>query len=154
MEPKKIYRTHKSEVPEGEHVVPLGKGRVVRDGHDCTVVAWGAMVEVCEKAADELAKRGRRIEIVDPRTLVPLDEAVILESVKKTGRLVVVYEAPRTSGFGGEIAAIVAEKAIQWLEGPIVRVSGFDTPFPYALEGIYMPDVRRVVRGVDKTFEF
>lgn len=154
LEPKKIYRTMKADVPEGEHVVPLGKGRIVREGSDCTIVAYGAMVEVCEKAADELAKQGKNIEIVDPRTLVPLDEEIILESVRKTGRLVTVYEAPKTGGFGGEIAAIVAEKALASLEGPIVRVAGFDTPFPYALEGIYMPDVRRVVRGVERTFEW
>ena len=152
LEPKKIYRTLKGEVPEGEHAVPLGVGRIAREGTDCTVVAWGAMIEICEKAAEELQKSGKSIEIVDPRTLVPLDEKIILDSVKKTGRLVTVYEAPRTSGFGGEIAAIVAEKAIEYLEGPIVRVAGFDTPFPYALEGIYMPDVRRVVRGIEKTF--
>jgi len=154
LEPKKIYRTAKGEVPEGEHSVPLGKGRVVREGTDCTIVAYGAMVELCEKAAKELEQRGRSIEIIDPRTLVPLDEDMILASVKKTGRLVTVYEAPKTSGFGGEIAAIVAEKAIEYLEGPIVRVAGFDTPFPYTLEGIYMPDVRRIVAGVEKTFNW
>ncbi len=155
LEPKKIYRTMKGEVPEGEHTVPLGKGRIVREGKDCTIVAYGSMVEICEKAADELEKqRGLQVEIVDPRTLVPLDEEIILDSVKKTGRLVTVYEAPKTGGFGGEIAAIVAEKAIASLEGPIVRVAGFDTPFPYTLEGIYMPDVRRVVRGVERTFDW
>jgi 2-oxoisovalerate dehydrogenase E1 component beta subunit len=152
LEPKRIYRHHKGEVPEGEHVVPLGKGRVVREGTDVTLVAWGAMVSVCEKAAEEAEKKGRSVEIIDPRTLVPLDEQIILESVKKTGRAVMVYEAPKTSGFGGEIAAILAEKAIEYLEGPIVRVAGFDTPFPYALETSYMPDVRRVLKGIDKTF--
>jgi pyruvate/2-oxoglutarate/acetoin dehydrogenase E1 component len=154
LEPKKIYRSIKGEVPEGEHVVPLGKGRVVREGTDVTIVAYGAMVEVCEKAAVELEKDGKSVEIIDPRTLVPLDEELILESVRKTGRLVTVYEAPKTSGFGGEIAAIVAEKAVDSLEGPIIRVAGFDTPFPYSLEGIYMPDVRRVVAGVRKTFDW
>jgi pyruvate/2-oxoglutarate/acetoin dehydrogenase E1 component len=154
LEPKKIYRSIKGEVPEGEHVVPLSKGRVVREGTDVTIVAYGAMVEVCEKAAVELEKDGKSVEIIDPRTLVPLDEELILESVRKTGRLVTVYEAPKTSGFGGEIAAIVAEKAVDSLEGPIIRVAGFDTPFPYSLEGIYMPDVRRVVAGVRKTFDW
>lgn len=154
MEPKKIYRTMKGDVPDGEHAVPLGKGRIVREGTDCTVVAWGAMIEVCEKAADEFAKKGKSIEIVDPRTLVPLDEEIIVASVKKTGRFATVYEAPRTGGFGGELCAIVAERAIEYLEGPIARVAGFDTPFPYALEGIYMPDVRRVVRGIERTFDW
>jgi 2-oxoisovalerate dehydrogenase E1 component beta subunit len=152
LEPKRIYRSVKSEVPAGEHVVPLGKGRIVREGTDCTVVAWGAMVPVCEKAAVEAEKAGRSIEIIDPRTLVPLDERMILDSVRKTGRCVVVYEAPKSCSFGSEIAAIVAEKAIEYLEGPVVRVGGFDTPFPYSLEHLYMPDPRRVLKGIEKTF--
>ncbi len=152
LEPKRIYRTHKGEVPDGEHVVPLGKGRVAREGTDCTIVAWGAMVGICEKAADEAAKQGKSIEIIDPRSLVPLDEELILESVKKTGRCLVVYEAPKSCSFGSEIAAIVAEKAIEYLEGPVARVGGFDTPFPYSLEHLYMPDVRRVLKGIEKTF--
>ncbi len=154
MEPKKIYRTMKADVPEGEHVVPLGKGRVVREGTDCTVVAWGAMVELCEKAAEQLAATGKSIEIIDPRTLVPLDEKIIVDSVKKTGRFATVYEAPRTGGFGGELAAIVAEKCIEYLEGPVVRVAGFDVPFPYTLESVYMPDVRRIVSGINRTFDW
>jgi len=152
LEPKRIYRTVKGEVPDGEHVVPLGKGRVVREGSDCTVVAYGAMVQVAEKAAAEASEHGRDVEIIDPRTLVPLDEDLILESVKKTGRCVVVYEAPKTGGYGAELAAVVAEKAIEYLEGPIVRVAGFDTPFPYTLEHLYMPDQKRVLAGIEKTF--
>jgi pyruvate dehydrogenase E1 component beta subunit len=154
LEPKRIYRTAKGEVPEGEHVVPLSKGRVVREGTDCTVVAYGAMVGLCEQAADEAAKLGKSIEIIDPRTLVPLDESIILESVKKTGRCVTVYEAPKTCGYGAEIAALVAEKVIEYLEGPVVRVAGFDTPFPYSLENLYMPDVRRILKGIQKTFSW
>ena len=154
LEPKRLYRASKGEVPEGEHVVPIGKGRVVREGTDCTVVCYGSMVPICEKAAEEAERQGKSVEIVDPRTLVPLDEPVILESVKKTGRCVVVYEAPKTCGFGAEIAAIVAEKAIEHLEGPIVRVAGFDTPFPYTLEYLYMPDVRRVLKGIEKAFSW
>ena len=154
LEPKRIYRSMKGDVPEGEYTVPLGKGRTVREGKDCTVVAWGAMVDVCEKAAVELAAKGKDVEIIDPRTLVPLDEALILASVRKTGRLVIVAEAPRTGGFAGEIAAIVAEKAVGSLEGPIVRVTGFDVPFPYTLEGVYMPDPRRVIRGVEDSFNW
>ena len=153
LEPKKIYRdlNVKGQVPEGEYVVPLGKGRVVREGSDCTIVTWGAMVPVAERAAEEA---GRSIEIIDPRTLVPLDEQIILDSVKKTGRCVIVCEAPRTGSFAGEIAAILAEKVVEHLEGPIVRVTGFDTPFPYSLENLYMPDVRRVRAGIDKTFSW
>jgi 2-oxoisovalerate dehydrogenase E1 component beta subunit len=154
LEPKRIYRSAKGEVPEGEHIVPLGKGRVVREGTDVTIVAYGAMVGICEKAADEAQKRGRSVEIIDPRTLVPLDEQMILDSVRKTGRCVVVFEAPKTCSYGSEIAAIVAEKAIGSLEGPVVRVGGFDTPFPYSLEHLYMPDVRRVLRGIEATFQW
>jgi len=109
-------------------------------------------VPVCEKAAEEAAESGRSVEVVDLRTLVPLDEETILASVKKTGRVVVVYEAPKTGGFGGELSAIIAEKAIEYLEGPIVRVAGFDTPFPYTLEPLYMPDSKRVLDGIERTF--
>jgi pyruvate dehydrogenase E1 component beta subunit len=154
LEPKKLYRAVKGDVPEGEHYVPLGKGRIVREGTDVTVVAYGSMVPVCEQAAEEMAKQGKSVEIVDPRTLVPLDEQMILDSVRKTGRCVVVYEAPKTCGYGAEIAAIVAEKVIEHLEGPVVRVAGFDTPFPYTLEYLYMPDVRRIVKGIEKTFQW
>jgi pyruvate dehydrogenase E1 component beta subunit len=154
LEPKRIYRSVKGEVPEGEHTVPLGKGRVVREGTDVTIVAYGSMVGICEQAAEKAAELGRSVEIIDPRSLVPLDEELILESVRKTGRCVVVFEAPRTCSFGSEIAAIVAEKAIAHLEGPVIRVGGFDTPFPYSLEHLYMPDVRRVLKGIEKTFQW
>jgi pyruvate dehydrogenase E1 component beta subunit len=154
LEPKRIYRTSKDEVPEGEHVVPLSRGRVAREGTDCTVIAYGSMVDICQAAADELAKQGKSVEIIDPRTLVPLDENIVIDSVKKTGRCAVVYEAPKTCGYGAEIAALVAEQAIEYLEGPIVRVAGFDTPFPYTLENLYMPDVRRIVQGIQKTFNW
>jgi 2-oxoisovalerate dehydrogenase E1 component beta subunit len=154
MEPKAIYRTLKEEVPEHDYTVPLGKARIVRPGSSVSLIAWGAMVEKCEKAAKELATEGIECEIVDVRTLVPLDEETILESVKKTGRAVIVYEAPRTSGFGGEISAILAEKAIEYLEAPIVRVTGFDTPFPYALESLYMPEAGRIREAVQKVVKF
>ena len=110
------------------------------------------MVPVCEQAADAVA--GRSIEILDLRTLVPLDEQAVVDSVRKTGRCVIVQEAPKTCGYGAELAAIVAEKCIEYLEGPVVRVTGFDTPFPYALEHLYMPDSKRVLAGIDKTFHW
>lgn len=154
LEPKRSYRTIKGEVPTGEHAIPFGKGRVVREGSDVTVVCYGAMVPTVEKAAEKVAEAGKSVEIIDPRTLVPLDEELILESVRKTGRCVVVYEAPKSCSFGSEIAATVAEKAIGSLEGPVVRVGGFDTPFPYSLENLYMPDVRRIVKGIEKTFHW
>ena len=153
LEPKRIYRHGKGEVPVGEHVVPLGKARVAREGSDVTVLCYGSMVPMCEQAADEaLQLGGRKVEVIDLRTLVPLDEQTVLESVKKTGRCVIVYEAPKTCGYGAELAALVAEKCIEYLEGPVVRVAGFDTPFPYTLEPLYMPDVKRVVAGIERTF--
>lgn len=152
LEPKALYRHAKGEVPHGEHVVPIGKARIAREGTDVTILCYGAMVPVCEAAAKEAEANGRSVEVVDLRTLVPLDEATVLESVKKTGRCVVVYEAPKTCGYGAELSAIVAEKCIEYLEGPIVRVAGFDTPFPYTLEHLYMPDTKRVLAGIDKTF--
>lgn len=152
LEPKALYRHAKGEVPLGEHVVPIGKARIAREGTDCTVLCYGAMVPVCLAAAETAAQNGRSIEVVDLRTLVPLDEDTLLESVKKTGRCVVVYEAPKTCGYGAELSAIVAEKAIEYLEGPVVRVAGFDTPFPYTLEHLYMPDQKRVLAGIEKTF--
>ncbi len=154
LEPKAIYRKAKGEVPQGDEIVQLGKGRVARKGSDVTLVAWGAMVPICEAAADRAAERGISAEIIDVRTLVPLDENLIIESVAKTGRVVIVHEAARTGGFGGEISAILAEKAILYLEAPVIRVAGFDTPFPYSLEGLYMPDDFRVWNAIKQVTEF
>jgi pyruvate/2-oxoglutarate/acetoin dehydrogenase E1 component len=141
-EPKLVYRTARGEVPDGEHVVPLGKARIVREGDELTVVAYGAMVGVAEAAADALAAS---VEIVDVRTLKPLDEETLLASVAKTGRVVIVQEAPRVAGFGAELAAVIAEKAILDLRGPVIRVTGFDVPYPFwQLENAYMPSVGRV----------
>lgn len=152
LEPKRIYRHGKGEVPIGEHVVALGKGRIARPGKDCTIVTYGAMVPVCESAAAEAAQHGREVEVIDLRTLVPMDEQLVIESVRRTGRCVVVNEAPKTCGYAAEIAALVAEKCIEHLEGPVVRVTGFDTPFPYTLEHLYMPDQKRVLAGIERTF--
>jgi pyruvate dehydrogenase E1 component beta subunit len=144
-EPKLHYRTAKGEVPEGEHVVPLGQARVAREGTDITFVAYGAMVPLAESAADALAD-GASVEVLDIRSLKPLDEDALLASVAKTGRAVLVQEAPRTCGYAAEIAAILAEKAIFDLRGPVVRVTGYDVPYPYwQIEDAYMPSVERVV---------
>jgi len=153
-EPKRIYRSIKEEVPEGAYEVPLGKARVAREGTDCTIVTWGAMVSTCEKAAEAAAEKGLSMEIIDLRTLVPLDEEAFLTSVRKTGRCVVASEAPRICGFASEISAIVAEKAIESLEAPVLRVTGFDTPFPYSLEHVYMPDAKRVLAAVEHAVKF
>jgi pyruvate dehydrogenase E1 component beta subunit len=151
-EPKLVYRTSRGEVPEGEHVVPLGKARFAREGSALTLVAYGAMVPVAERAADEL---DADVEVLDLRTLKPLDEEALLASAAKTGRVVVVQEAPRTCGYAAEVAAILAEKAILDLRGPVVRVTGFDVPYPYwQLEDHYMPSVERVVAAARRLLEF
>jgi pyruvate dehydrogenase E1 component beta subunit len=148
LEPKLIYRTARGEVPDGEHVVPLGKARVAREGTDVTVVGYGAMVPLAERAADELSGEAS-VEVLDLRTLKPLDEEALLAAAAKTGRVVVVQEAPRTCGFAAEVAAVLAEKAIYDLQGPVLRVTGYDVPYPYwQIEDAYMPSVARVADAV------
>jgi pyruvate dehydrogenase E1 component beta subunit len=150
LEPKLIYRTERGEVPEGEHVVPLGKARLAREGDDITLVAYGAMVPLCERVAETLENEAS-VEVLDIRTLKPLDEDALLESAAKTGRVVIVQEAPRTAGFGAELAALIAERAIFDLQGPVLRVTGYDVPYPYwAIEDAYMPSVDRVSAAVRK----
>jgi len=145
LEPKLIYRTARGEVPEGEHVVPLGKAHVVREGADLTLVAYGAMVPLAERAADALEGEAS-VEVLDLRSLKPLDEEALLASAAKTGRVVVVQEAPRVCGFAAEVAAVLAEKAIYDLRGPVLRVTGYDVPYPYwQLEDAYMPSLERVL---------
>src|ERR687888_138730 len=145
-EPKLVYRTARGLVPEGEHVVPLGRARLAREGTDVTLVCYGAMVPVCERAADAV---DASVEVLDLRSLRPLDEEALLASVAKTGRVVIVHEAPRTAGFGAELAAIIAEKAIFDLQGPVLRVTGYDVPYPYwTIEDHYMPSVERVADAV------
>jgi len=151
-EPKLIYRSERQDVPEGDYVVPLGKARLAREGTDITLVAYGAMVPLCERAADEL---DASVEVLDIRSLKPLDETALLASAAKTGRVVIVQEAPRVNGFAGELAAILAEKAILDLRGPVLRVTGFDVPYPYwKIEDAYMPSVDRVVDAARKLLEY
>jgi pyruvate/2-oxoglutarate/acetoin dehydrogenase E1 component len=153
LEPKLHYRTIKGEVPEGEHVVPLGKARLAREGEDVTLVAYGSMVPLCEEAADALDDVS--VEVLDVRTLKPLDEEALLTSAAKTGRVVIVQEAPRTCGYAAELAAILAEKAILDLRGPVLRVTGYDVPYPYwQIEDAYMPSVDRVVDAARRLLEF
>jgi pyruvate dehydrogenase E1 component beta subunit len=154
LEPKLHYRTMRGEVPEGEYTVPLGEARLAREGTDVTLVAYGSMVPLCEQAADGLDGEAS-VEVLDLRTLKPLDEDALLESAAKTGRVVIVQEAPRTAGFGAELAAILAEKAILDLRGPVIRVTGYDVPYPYwQIEDAYMPSVERVTDAVRKLLEF
>ncbi|WP_027878417.1 alpha-ketoacid dehydrogenase subunit beta [Meiothermus cerbereus] len=150
LEAIKLYRGVKGEVPEGYYTLPIGKARVVREGSAASLFCYGGMVEVCLKAAEVAAREGVELEVVDLETLVPLDTPTILASVQKTGRAVVVYEAMRTGGFGAEVAARIAEEALDYLQAPIVRVAGWDAPYPpfSAVENFYRPDARRVLEAV------
>jgi pyruvate dehydrogenase E1 component beta subunit len=152
LEPKMLYRSPREDVPEGEHLVELGKARVAREGSDVTLIAYGGMVPVALAAADELEASA---EVVDLRTLKPLDEETLLASVGKTGRAVIVQEAPRVAGFGAEIAAVLGEKAILDLRAPIVRVTAPDAPFPFwSVEEEYIPSPARVVEAAEKVLAF
>ncbi len=147
-EPKRIYRAAKGEVPEGDYTVPLESAAVVREGKHVTVIAYGAMLYEALDAAEKAASQGVEAEVIDLRTLWPVDIDTIVESVKKTGRLVIVHEAPKTCGFGSELVSLVCEKAFYHLEAPPVRVTGFDTPFPYTLEMEYLPLSHRILPAV------
>jgi len=155
-EPARVYRAIKMEVPEEEYVIPLGLARVAREGRDLTLIAWGAQVRIALEAAERVAAEGRcDVEVIDVRTLSPFDSVTVTASVVKTGRAVVVHEAPRTGGFGAEIAAQIMERAILHLKAPVRRVTGFDTMPPLAkLEDYFHPDVDRVVDEIIATMEF
>jgi len=154
MEPKRIYRAAKGEVPEGDYAVDIGKASVLREGAQCTVIAWSGMVSIAEEAARKAADAGLSIEVIDLRTLMPFDIETITASVSKTGRAVIVHEAPRTCGFGAELVASIQERAMASLEAPILRVTGFDTPFPYSLEHEYLPNPDRIIGAVRQTLEW
>jgi len=154
LEPKRIYRLQKQEVEDNGGALPLDTCYILREGDDVTIVTWGAMTFETLKAAEELDKEGISAEVIDLATISPMDLDTILESVEKTGRLVIVHEAARTCGVGAEVAAGVAEKGIWDLKAPIVRVTGYDTVMPlFKLEYEYLPSVARIIDGVKKTFE-
>ena len=147
-EPKRIYRAFREEVPEDEYTVPIGKARVVTEGDDITMVSWGASVVQCMNAIEQSS---HSIELIDLRTIQPLDSDTIAESVRKTGRLVIVQEAPRTCGLASEIATRVMEDCFLHLEAPIQRVTGFDTIMPYyKLELDYLPDTERIGKALEE----
>lgn len=155
-----MYYEHKQllglagDVPEGDYTIPIGKADIKREGSDVTIVAWSWMVQKALAAAEELAKDGINAEVLDPRTLVPLDKEALLKSVAKTGRLVIAQEACKTLGFGSEIAAIVAEEGLDYLNAPIARVTAPDTPIPFSpvLEQAYIPSVEKIVAAVKTMF--
>lgn len=155
LEPKRVYRTVKEELPtEEDFAIPFGRAKVVVEGTGVTLVTWAAMVHTCKAAAELAAKENISVELIDMRTLMPFDIETVLASVKKTGRVVVAHEATKISGFGGEVAAQIAERAIDSLQAPIVRLGGFDAPFPYALENTYLPSPERVLRAIRKAASY
>jgi 2-oxoisovalerate dehydrogenase E1 component beta subunit len=145
LEPKRLYRAAKGEVPEGHYTVPLESAKVVRSGADVTVIVYGAMLYEALDAAEKGGGGGIECTVIDLRTLWPVDIETLLQSVRATGRLVVVHEAPRTCGFGAELVSLITERAFYSLEAPPVRVTGFDTPFPYSLEMEYLPLSHRIL---------
>ena len=154
-EPKRIYRSFREAVPEGDHEVPLGEATVRREGEDVTLIAWGSMLHYALEAAENLGEDGVDAEVVDLRSISPLDRETIVESVKKTGRAVVVHEAPRSGGFAGEVVASVNEEALMYLEAPIERVTGYDTPMPMlAREDYYLPNPPRIEEAVRSVLEY
>nr|WP_275973961.1 transketolase C-terminal domain-containing protein [Shewanella pneumatophori] len=153
-EPKRLYRASVGEVPEGEHIIELGKAEVVQEGSDITLLGWGAQMEILEHAAEKAAKKGISCEIIDLRTLSPWDVDTVAESVKKTGRLLINHEAPLTGGFAGEIAATIQQECFLYLESPIARVCGLDTPYPLIHEKEYMPDALKTYEAILASVNF
>jgi 2-oxoisovalerate dehydrogenase E1 component beta subunit len=153
-EHKKLYRLPRlrEELPADDYIVEIGKARTAREGRELSIITFGAMVLTALDAAAELEKEGIDVEVIDLRTLAPMDKQAILESVKKTSKVMVLHEASRTGGIGGEIAATIAEEAFEWLDAPIVRVASIDTPVPYSppLEEYYMPQIKDVLDAARK----
>ena len=155
LEPKRIYRAIREEVPEGDYTIPLGKARVIQEGTQITVIAWGAMIREALNAAEKLKPEKVSVEVIDLRTISPMDVDTIITSVRKTGRAVIVHEAPKTCGLGAEIIALINEKALLSLQAPIERVTGFDIPVPLMKsEHYYLPNPERIVSAVKKVMSF
>jgi len=154
LEPKRLYRSLREDVPGGRYETPIGRARVARAGGQLSVLAYGAMVPVALEAAEAAQARGWSVEVLDLRTLLPLDTDAVLESVRRTGRVVILHEAPRTCGYGAELAAVIAEKALTSLQSPVLRVTGYDTPFPFTLEHTYLPDARRVLEAIEHAMSY
>nr|WP_275659616.1 transketolase C-terminal domain-containing protein [Shewanella insulae] len=153
-EPKRLYRASVGEVPDEAYEIELGKAEVVQEGTDITVLAWGAQMEIAEEAAKMAAKKGISCEVIDLRTLAPWDVDTVAASVKKTGRLVINHEAPLTGGFAGEIAATIQQECFLYLESPISRVCGLDTPYPLIHEKEYMPDALKTFEAIKASMKY
>lgn len=155
LEPMRSYRAFREEVPAEKYSIELGKGHVVQEGTDVTLIAWGAMIPTVQQAAKKALEQGISCEIIDLRTLYPLDQELISESVQKTGRAVVVHEAPYTSGLGAEIVATIQDTSFLYLRAPVERVTGFDVPVPFfALEDHYLPSVTRILTSLEKVIHY
>ena len=154
MEPKALYRSVTGDIPDDDYTVPFGSASRVREGQDVSVIGYGAMMPHVLRAADEAAALGIEVDAIDLRTLAPFDIAAVLESVARTGRAVLVQEAPKFCGYTAELAAVLADKAVFHLQAPVQRVAGYDTPVPYALEGSYMPDTDRVLAAIQHASNF
>lgn len=155
MESMRIYRANREEVPEGKYTVEIGKGKKLKDGNDVTVIAWGAMVPVAMKAAEQAEKQGITCDVIDLRTLYPIDKDIIAESVQKTGRAVIVHEAHETGGVGNDVISIINDTSFLYLKSPIERATGFDVPVPlFALEEHYLPTPQRVYKAIEKVVHF
>ncbi len=155
LEPSRIYRAIKEEVPEDEVLIPLGEARLVAEGEDVTLIAWGAMLHPTLEAAARMLEKGVHTDVIDLRTLSPLDSATILRSVEKTGRAVIVHEAARSCGLGAEIAAEICEKALLSLKAPVLRVTGYDTSVPLPKsENDYFPDCDQIVEAIEQVVQF
>lgn len=155
MEPMRLYRAVREEVPEGVYEIEIGKGKLIAEGDDVTVIAWGAMVPVVREAAEQAKAKGIHCDVIDMRTLFPLDKNIIASSVQKTGRVVIVHEAHNTGGLGNDIISIINSTSFLYLKAPIEKVTGFDVPVPFfALEDHYLPSSKRVMTAIEKVQSF
>ena len=155
LEPMRSYRSSRGEVPEGKYVVEIGKGKKLTEGEDVTVISWGAMVPVAMKAAEEMKQKGINCEVLDLRTLYPIDKDLVIESVQKTGRTVIVHEAHATGGTGSDLISLINDEAFLYQKAPAERVTGYDTPVPYfGFEDHYLPTPKRVAAAIEKVMKF
>ena len=153
-EPKRIYRAFKDDIPDDDYTLPIGKAKIVKEGNDVTLISYGATMVPAKEAATLASQENIDVELIDLRTLAPLDSEAILDSAKKTGRIVIAHEAPKTLGMGAEISALISEKAVEYLQAPILRVAGLDAPVPYSLESTYLPNAKRILTSIKKVASY
>lgn len=154
LEPKRLYRSFRGEVPDNDYAIPIGKARIALEGRDISVFTYGSVVPLALEAAQKASEEGISVEVIDLRSLIPLDTDTVLNSVRKTGRAVMAYEAPKIMGYGAEVAAFIAEEALDYLRAPIIRVGGFDAPFPYVHEDLFMVTPVRILKAIRKAVAY